>query len=44
MSTMATLASPQKITFAENVRDSGVRGLIYCADCRDCDQPGFRAR
>ena len=34
MSTMATLASPQKITFAE-MRDSGVRGLlVYCADYR----------
>ena len=31
---MATLASPQKITFAE-MRDSGVRGLlVYCADYR----------
>ena len=34
MSTMATLASPQKITFAE-MRESGVRGLlVYCADYR----------
>ena len=31
MSTMATLASPQKITFAE-MRESGARGLlVYCA-------------
>ena len=31
---MATLASPQKITFAE-MRDSGARGLlVYCADYR----------
>ena len=37
MSTMATLASPQKITFAE-MRDSGARGLlVYCADHR-CSQ------
>ena len=29
---MATLASPQKITFAE-MRESGARGLlVYCAD------------
>jgi hypothetical protein len=34
MSTMATLAGPQKITFAE-MRESGVRGLlVYCADYR----------
>ena len=34
MSTMATLASPQKITFAE-MRESGARGLlVYCADYR----------
>ena len=34
MSTMATLASPQKITFAE-MRESGARGLLlYCADYR----------
>ena len=34
MSTMATLASPQKITFAE-MRESGGRGLlVYCADYR----------
>ena len=34
MSTMATLASPQKITFAE-MRESGARGLlVYCADDR----------
>ena len=32
MSTMANLASPQKITFAE-MRESGARGLlVYCAD------------
>jgi len=32
MSAMATLASPQKITFAE-MRESGARGLlVYCAD------------
>jgi hypothetical protein len=32
MSTMATLASPRKITFAE-MRESGARGLlVYCAD------------
>ena len=37
MSTMATLASPQKITFAE-MRESGARGLlVYCADDR-CSQ------
>jgi len=31
MSAMATLASPQKITFAE-MRESGARGLlVYCA-------------
>jgi hypothetical protein len=31
---MATLASPQKIPFAE-MRESGVRGLlVYCADYR----------
>jgi hypothetical protein len=36
MSTMATLASPQKITFAE-MRESGARGLlVYCADYRCC--------
>jgi hypothetical protein len=34
MSTMAILASPQKITFAE-MRESGARGLlVYCADYR----------
>ena len=34
MSTMATLASPQKITFAE-MRESGAGGLlVYCADYR----------
>jgi hypothetical protein len=34
MSTMATVASPKKITFAE-MRESGVRGLlVYCADYR----------
>jgi hypothetical protein len=34
---------PTKISFGE-MRDSGVRGLlIYYADCRDCDQPGFPA-
>ena len=34
MSTMATLASPQKITFAE-MRESGARGLlVYSADYR----------
>ena len=34
MSTMAILASPQKITFAE-MRESGARGLlVYCADNR----------
>src|SRR6516162_4093631 len=34
MSTMAPLASPQKITFAE-MRESGARGLlVYCADYR----------
>ena len=34
MSTMATLASPQKVTFAE-MRESGARGLlVYCADYR----------
>jgi hypothetical protein len=34
MSTMAILASPQKITFAE-MRESGTRGqLVYCADYR----------
>jgi hypothetical protein len=33
---MATLASPQKITFAE-MRESGARGLfVYCADYRCC--------
>jgi hypothetical protein len=34
MSAMATLASPQKITFAE-MRESGARGLlVYCAGYR----------
>jgi hypothetical protein len=34
MSTVATLASPQKITFAE-MRESGARGLlVYCGDYR----------
>ena len=34
MSTMAPLASPQKITFAE-MRERGARGLlVYCADYR----------
>ena len=34
MSAMASLASPQKITFAE-MRESGLRGLlVYCADYR----------
>ena len=34
MSATATLASPQKITFAE-MRESGARGLlVYCADHR----------
>ena len=36
-STMATLTSPQKITFAE-MRESGARGLlVYCADYRRRD-------
>jgi hypothetical protein len=34
MSTMAALASPQKINFAE-MRETGARGLlVYCADYR----------